>query len=159
MQDDPRLTATARYHIGQFYEENPFLALLGIRVTSFAWGRVRLDVDITHPLTNVYGIVHGGVTVTLADTAMGGACLACNKQVVTLEMGMNFIKPVSEGGHAYAVGEVVHNGSHTMVCEAQVFDGDDELCLKSQATFFVLREFADENQDKKNATKTKGESA
>ncbi len=143
MQDDPRFSEAARHHIRRFYDENPFLALLGIKVTSFAWGKVRLDVDITHPLTNVYGIVHGGVTTTLADTAMGGACLACNKQVVTLEMGMNFIKPVSEGGHAYAVGEVVHNGSHTMVCESRVFDDDGELCLKSQATFFVLREFTD----------------
>ena len=150
MQDDPRLTEAARYHIGKFYDENPFLALLGVRVTSFAWGRVRLDADITHPLTNVYGIVHGGVTVTLADTAMGGACLACNKQVVTLEMGMNFIKPIAEGGHAYAVGEVVHNGTHIMVCEARVFDDDDELCLKSQATFFVLREFGAKSPGKEH---------
>ena len=80
-----------------FYHDNPFLQYLHIDVTSIEWGRVRLDMDVKHEHTNVYGIVHGGVTMTMADTAMGAACLACNKRVVTLDCTLNFIRAIPEG--------------------------------------------------------------
>ena len=124
-----------------FYHDNPFLQYLHIDVTSIEWGRVRLDMDVKHEHTNVYGIVHGGVTMTMADTAMGAACLACNKRVVTLDWTLNFIRAIPEGLHAYALGKVIHNGEHTMICEAEVYDEHDTLCVKTQATFFVLKEF------------------
>ncbi len=124
-----------------FYHDNPFLQYLHIDVTSIEWGRVRLDMDVKHEHTNVYGIVHGGVTMTMADTAMGAACLACNKRVVTLDCTLNFIRAIPEGLHAYALGKVIHNGEHTMICEAEVYDEHDTLCVKTQATFFVLKEF------------------
>ena len=74
------------------------------------------------------------------DTAMGIACFTCDKGVVTLGMNMSFIRPVCEG-RIRAVGEVIHAGKHTMVCEGRVFDENGTLCLKSDGTFFVVRDF------------------
>lgn len=136
----PRISDAARRYMAAFYAENPFLALLGAEVKEFTWGRARLDLAVRHDLTNVYGIAHGGVATALADTAMGGACLGCNKRVVTMEMGMNFIRPIAEGSHVTAIGEVIYSGSHTMVCEGRVLDAAGTLCLKAHGTFFVIEE-------------------
>ena len=141
--DDPRMAQSVKDHIETFYNDNPMLEYMGITVTEFGWARVRLDANVKHDVTNVYHIAHGGLAFTLADTAMGGACLGCNKRVVTLDMTMNFIKAVPEGAHIYGVGEVIHNGKHTMVCVANVYDDEGDLVLKSQATFYVLKEFTD----------------
>ena len=35
-----------------------------------------MSLTILHEHTNVYGIAHGGVIMTLCDTAMGAACLS-----------------------------------------------------------------------------------
>ena len=35
----------------------------------------------------------------------------------------------------------VKAGKHTMVCEGRVFDENGTLCLKSDGTFFVVRDF------------------
>ena len=72
-KDDPRIVDTVRRKIDIFYQQNPMLETMGITVTSFTFGEVRLDADATHNLTNVYGIAHGGLSMVLADTAMGGA--------------------------------------------------------------------------------------
>ena len=115
-----------KQHFNEFYEANPFLELLGVRVASYERGRVSLEMDVKHEHTNVHHIAHGGVAATMVDTAMG--------------MNMSFIRPVCEG-RIRAVGEVIHAGKHTMVCEGRVFDENGTLCLKSDGTFFVVRDF------------------
>ena len=172
-----------KQHFNEFYEANPFLELLGVRVASYERGRVSLEMDVKHEHTNVHHIAHGGVAVRNedrrvapqgdagemaapqepvaaakkfeetcgkivldlirgkdVDTAMGIACFTCDKGVVTLGMNMSFIRPVCEG-RIRAVGEVIHAGKHTMVCEGRVFDENGTLCLKSDGTFFVVRDF------------------
>ena len=135
------VSAHVKRHFDEFYGANPFLELLGVTVTSYSRGRVRLDMDIRHEHSNVHHIAHGGVTMTLADTAMGVACFTCDKGVVTLDMNLSFIKAVPEGQHVYAVGQVVHDGKRTMVCDGYVYDEDGELCLKVVGTFFIVRDF------------------
>ncbi|WP_462331697.1 PaaI family thioesterase [Schwartzia sp. (in: firmicutes)] len=140
-KDDERIVDSVRNKIGFFKGKNPMLETMGVDVTSFTYGEVRLDAEVTHNLTNIYGIAHGGLAMVLADTAMGGACLGCNKRVVTLSMNMNYLKALPEGTHVFAVGKVVHNGQHTMVCEADVIDEFGDVCLKAQGTFYVLKEY------------------
>ena len=135
-----------RQHFDEFYEANPFLELLGVRVTNYERGRVRLDMDVKHEHTNVHHIAHGGVAATMIDTAMGIACFTCDKGVVTLEMNLSFISPVCEG-RIYAEGEVIHNGKRTMVCEGRVFDEAGTLCLRASGTFFVVRNFKENPED------------
>ena len=134
------LSASARHHVAALHEENPFLALIGARVTEARRGWVRMEAEICHAVTNVYGVAHGAIAMALADTAMGGACFSLDRRVMTLEMGVNFLRPLNEGARAVAEGEVIHSGRQTMVCEARVLDDAGELCLNAQGTFFVMEE-------------------
>lgn len=143
---EPEISAHVKRHFNEFYEANPFLALLGVRVTSYRRGFVRLDMDVKHEHTNVHRIAHGGVAATMVDTAMGIACFTCDKGVVTLEMNMSFIRPVLEG-RIYAEGEVVHDGKRTMVCEGRVYGEDGELCMKAGGTFFIVRDFVENPEE------------
>ena len=139
--EDEKIYDAVRKFIATFYKDNPFVQYLKIDVTSIERDHVRLDVDIVRMHTNVYGIAHGGVTMTMADTAMGAVCLAHNKRVVTLDCNVSFIKAIPQGMHVHAVGRVLHDGSRTMVCESEVRDEDGTLYAKAHGTFFVLRKF------------------
>ena len=39
------LSVAARRHVGAFYEENPFLALLGARVTQTSRGQMQIEAE------------------------------------------------------------------------------------------------------------------
>lgn len=143
---EKRTTQKALKCMRTFYQDNPFLELLEIKLVEAEYGRVRLAVDIRNKHTNVYGIAHGGVSMTLADTAAGAACLSCNKRVVTLNCTLSYIKPIENECHIYADGIVVHNGNNTMVCDSEVYNEKGELCVRLHGTFFVLKEYTEDSE-------------
>jgi 1,4-dihydroxy-2-naphthoyl-CoA hydrolase len=127
------------------YGQNPYINLLGIRITKLDEGQAELSMpvgDQTH--TNLYNVAHGGALASLADTVMGIACATTGKRVVTLEMNINFIKSAMPQPEINAVGRVVHNGKSTMVAEGEIVDGQGQLIAKARATFFVTGTFEEE---------------
>ncbi|WP_297965450.1 PaaI family thioesterase [uncultured Anaerovibrio sp.] len=125
-------------HLRLFYRDNPYVELLGIRVDNVEEGDVLLEMAVKRDHTNFYEMSHGGALMSLADTAMGAACLSYNKKVVTLSFNMSFIKGVPLGEKLIATGHVVHNGSRTMMCECELKNEDGKLFCKASGSFFVI---------------------
>ena len=42
---------------------------------------------------NPNGTMYGGVLYSMADSAMEAACAVCGKAVLTLDLGMNYLRP------------------------------------------------------------------
>ena len=131
-------------YILSFYEDNPFMQYLHMEVLHLAEGKARLGLQVVHEHTNVYKIAHGGVLMSLADTAMGASCLTCNKRVVTLDCNMNYMRAVPVGTHIRAKGHIIHNGSRTMVCDCGVMDDDGNVYMRTRGTFFVKSKFIED---------------
>ena len=133
-----------KYILDFFYTDNPFVQNLQIRLAAIEPGSVTLEMDVVRDHTNVYGIAHGGATMTMADTAMGASCLTCNKRVVTLDCNMNYMRAVPVGTHIRAKGHIIHNGSRTMVCDCDVMDDDGNVYMRTRGTFFVKSKFIED---------------
>ena len=88
--------------------------------------------------TNLYNIAHGGVLMTLADTAMGAACLELGKKVVTIQLGIEFMHSVPLTERIIARAKVLHDGRRTMACECEMLSREGKLFAKSHGTFYVL---------------------
>lgn len=136
-------------HLHNFYENNPFVELLDIKIETVAYGIVILSLKARKELSNFYRIAHGGALMSLADTAMGATCLSANKKVVTQTMTCQFIKAVPEDTQLFAAGHIIHNGRKTMVCETKINDSEGTLYCQATGNFFVIGEyFTDgENED------------
>jgi uncharacterized protein (TIGR00369 family) len=101
--------------------------------------RFRLTIDRRHLRT--LGLLHGGVTATLLDTAMGraaGSCAPAGHHVVTVQMGVNFVRPAWEGETLIAGGTVQHAGSKTAVVFGEVRTTDGLLVAVGSGTFMFL---------------------
>ncbi len=125
-------------YITNFYDDNPFTKYLGIKIISVNEGNVCMSLTILHEHTNVYGIAHGGVIMTLCDTAMGAACLSLRKKVVTLDFNINILKSIDKQDTAIIKSNIIHNGKSTMVAECEIFNDNNKLCAKARGTFFVI---------------------
>ncbi len=131
-------------YINNFYEDNPFTKPLGVDIVSIDKGNVCVSLTIKHEHTNVYGIAHGGVIMSLCDMAMGAACLSVGKKVVTLDFNINILKSIDMEDVAIVKGMIIHNGRSTVVAECEVFNKDNKLCAKARGTFFVIGRLASE---------------
>lgn len=94
-------------------------------------------------LLNPMGIVHGGWTMTLIDSAAGCAAhtlLPAGVGYTTVETKVNFSRPVrADTGRVRAEGRVVSKGRQIVSAEAYVRAGDGKLLAHGTSTLLVLQ--------------------
>lgn len=128
-------------HVPQGSEEfNPFGELIGLSFSKLEEGRSECHLHIEEKLLNPYGVVHGGVIYSLADTAMGGALYSLmseDERCVTVEMKVAYFLPVTSGS-LECTAEVVHRGRKLGFVEADVRNGGRDVA-KASATFSIFK--------------------
>lgn len=97
---------------------------LGASLEAIESGTVTVACAFHDGLTQQHGLLHGGVVASLVDVACGYAALTMlpdNREVLTVEFKINFLKP-ARTDRLIAVGKVVQSGRTLTVCEGSVFD-------------------------------------
>jgi 1,4-dihydroxy-2-naphthoyl-CoA hydrolase len=133
--------------LASLYDENCYVNLLDMKIEKLSEGYAEISMPVMKKHTNLYNVAHGGSLASLADTIMGVACATTGKQVVTLDMNMNFIKSAVPQAAIKGIGRVIHNGKSTMVAEGQIFDGQGNLVVTARGTFFVTGRFEGSNPE------------
>ena len=119
-----------------------FNDLLGFEVLEAEEGFARVAMPVGPKLHQPFGIIHGGALASLADTVGGvGSYVSypVGTEVVTVEMKINFVRPVKEGtliGEAKAL----HLGRKTSVWEMRIVDDAEKLVCFASATYMVIKE-------------------
>jgi len=128
-----RLTATGPWGLAK---------TLGMTIDHFEPGLARVSMTATPAMHNPMGTVHGGVYCDLADMAMGIAffsALSEGEAMTTIELKINFLRPVIEGPMR-AEARVVSKGRSTGLIDCDVRDSQDRLIARASSTCFVLAE-------------------
>lgn len=119
----------------------PIAQLLGIEITDLEIGRVALEMEASDKLHNPMGTLHGGVLCDLADLAMGYAfisTLADDELFTTVEIKLNFLKPIWEG-KLRAESKIIKKGKSTGLVECHVYDKKGSLVAHSTSTCMILK--------------------
>ena len=90
-----------------------FSQWLGIEVLDIKEGYSKIKMTVRKEMINGFGIVHGGIPFSLADSAFAFACNNRNILSVALDTSINFIKPVHVGDILTAEAKELHNGKST----------------------------------------------
>ena len=122
----------------EFCHENRIIDFLGVEIIPTEGGGVQLELDVKECHSNPYGILHGGVLTTMADTAMGAACLMRNKKVVTVSITLDFLHPVQMASRIITDAKVLSEGRHIMNCECAMIDDTGKIFAKAHAVFFAI---------------------
>lgn len=87
------------------YNNDPFSKLLGIQLIEIAEGQCKLAMKVTKNMLNGFGIAHGGITYSLADSALAFASNSRGIQSVSIETSINHLSKVIEGDILTATSE------------------------------------------------------
>jgi 1,4-dihydroxy-2-naphthoyl-CoA hydrolase len=110
-----------------------FVKLLGLRIEEASGDRVVLRCPVTADLHQPYGLVHGGVHATLAETAasVGGALWFADRgKVVGISNHTDFLRAV-RGGELRAEATPLARGRTTQLWQVRI--GDDQGRLVAHA--------------------------
>jgi acyl-coenzyme A thioesterase 13 len=101
------------FHRVQRPQPNPFNELVGPFYSKRQGKDVSLGLRIEERHTNSRGICHGGLLATMADLALGYACLAIGGQTsfVTVNLSLDFAGSAKAGDWVESQAEVQKAGS------------------------------------------------
>lgn len=99
--------------VSHMMDNDFFSQWLGIKVLEIREGYCRIKMTVRKEMVNGFGIVHGGVPFSLADSAFAFACNNRNILSVALDTSINFVKPVHIGDELTAEAKELHNGRST----------------------------------------------
>jgi uncharacterized protein (TIGR00369 family) len=120
----------------------PIAQLLGFKLVEVDTGHAVFEVLPGEQHYNPIGVVHGGLAMTLLDSAMGCAVhshMPAGGAYTTLEAKTNLVRAVtSKTGLLRAVGKVVHIGSRVATAEGRLVDGAGKLYAHATTTCIVL---------------------
>lgn len=114
--------------------------LLGIERQGVSSERVVLTMPVTPDHHQPFGLLHGGASVMLAESAasVGGHLAAPEGMTaVGVEVNANHVRPVQEG-ELTATATPLHTGRTTQVWEVKIRDVEERLVCASRLTLAVI---------------------
>jgi uncharacterized protein (TIGR00369 family) len=120
----------------------PIADLMGFRGVDAAPGRAVFEMTPGPQHYNPIGSVHGGIALTLLDSAMGCAVHTLLERGVgytTLEVKTNFVRPITlDTGVIRCEGTVLHRGSRVATAEGRLTDGTGKLLAHGTTTCLLF---------------------
>ena len=120
----------------------PIAELLGFGLVEVEPGEAVFEVEPGEQHYNPIGVVHGGLAMTLLDSAMGCCVqtrMPAGSGYTTLEAKSNLVRAITDKtGRLRAIGKVVHLGNRIATAEGRLEDAAGKLYAHATTTCIVL---------------------
>ena len=116
--------------VAHMMEHDLFSQWLGVELLEIKEGYSKIKMAVRKEMINGFGIVHGGIAFSLADSAFAFACNNRNVLSVALDTSINFIKPVHVDDILTAEAKELHNGKSTGLYHITITNQKDHLVAK-----------------------------
>jgi acyl-CoA thioesterase len=113
-----------------------FSQWLGLTVDEHTHGYCRLHFTITRDMLNGFGIVHGGVVFSAADSAFAFACNADNVLTVALDVHISFIKAANEGDVLTVTAKQLSAGNRVAFYDIMIYNSQNEIVANFKGTAY-----------------------
>lgn len=126
--------------VKQLSNQSNYYNLLGMRVIDIKPGYARMELDVTDPVRQTYGHMHGGAIASIVDEAGGLAVFGAQDdpvKTVTIEMKVNYIAPLANGT-LVTEGRVMHMGRRTAVSQVEARGDDGRLIALGLCTYMLI---------------------
>ena len=134
--------------VSHMMENDAFSQWLGIEVIEIREGYSKIKMTVRKEMVNGFGIIHGGIPFSLADSAFAFACNNRNNLSVALDVTITFTKAVHIGDILTAEAKEVHNGRSTGVYLITIINQKNEQVALFKGTCFRTgKKLIEENHD------------
>lgn len=122
--------------VDHMMDHDAFSQWMQLQVLDVQEGYSKVRMTIRKEMVNGFGIVHGGIPFSLADSAFAFACNNRNNLSVALDVTITFSKAVNIGDVLTAEAKEIHNGRSTGVYLITVTNQNNEQVALFKGTCF-----------------------
>lgn len=117
-------------------ENDYFSQWLGISVDEVAEGYCKLEMKITRQMLNGFGIVHGGIAYSLADSALAFASNSHGRKSVSIETSISHLISCKEGDILIAEAVEESLGNKVAIYTVNITNGNNERVAMFKGTVY-----------------------
>lgn len=131
------ITAEQRDLAAKVLHGLPFAKLMGMQLVDLQLDMATIKIDMRDDLRHPGGILHGGVTATLIDTAMAYAVrtrVAPEERTATIDLTVHYLRPHIDGTFA-CTAKVVRAGKRIFTVSADVYNESGDPIATAISTY------------------------
>jgi uncharacterized protein (TIGR00369 family) len=131
------ITVEQRRYAADVLHSLPFAKLIGMRLADLQPGEAKITMEMRDDLQQPSGVLHGGVTATLIDTAMAFAMrtlIPHDQNTATIDLTVHYLRPHVDGT-IECTAKVVRAGKRIFTISADVFGAEGKLVATAISTY------------------------
>ncbi|MBK6930638.1 MAG: hydroxyphenylacetyl-CoA thioesterase PaaI [Saprospirales bacterium] len=119
----------------RMFDNDPFSRWMGMELVSVGPGACTLRMAVREEMLNGFGVAHGGITFSLADSAFAFACNSHGLQAVSVHCTIEHVAPVRAGDvlTAAATEEILGNSLSNYAIRVERADGTPVAFFRGMA--------------------------
>ncbi|CAN5664974.1 PaaI family thioesterase [soil metagenome] len=131
------ITEAHKQKAAEAIKDVPFARLLGFELVDLSANKATIKLQMRDELRQPYGVLHGGATASLIDTAMAFAVRTCVPEEVpttTIDLTVHYLRPHS-AGEVVCTARVVRAGKRILTVSAEVCNEKGKLIATALSTY------------------------
>jgi len=126
----------AQQIVNHMMKNDAFSQWLGIQVVSNKAGSAVLEMTVRNEMTNGFNIAHGGITYSLADSALAFASNGGGKQSLSIETSIHHIEKVLAGDVIRASTSLISETHKTAIYQIDIIKTSGERVAWFKGTVY-----------------------
>lgn len=122
--------------VNKMYNNDWFSQWLGIELISVKQGFCVLRMTIRKEMLNGFAIAHGGITYSLADSALAFASNSHGRKSVSVETSISHTEPLKEGDTIIATAEEMSLSNKVGVYHVTIKNQQDKVVALFKGTVY-----------------------
>lgn len=125
--------------------DDAFSRWMKIQIIDVKPGFVKISMEIRPEMNNGFGVTHGGITYSLADSALAFASNSYGRVALALENNISYMKKVNAGDVLTAETEEISIGNTIGVYNIKITNQDNKDVALFRGTVYRTKEHHIEN--------------
>lgn len=116
--------------------DDAFSKWLGIEIEESSAGHCRLRMRVRKEMTNGFGVAHGGITYSLADSALAFACNSHGIKSMSIETSISHTAPVMSDDTLTATAAELSKKNRIAIYEVRITNQHEETVGHFKGTVY-----------------------
>ena len=118
-------------------EKDAFSRWLGIEVLSTEPGKCKLHMKVRKEMCNGFGVAHGGITYSLADSAMAFATNSHGRKAMSVDSNVAHLAKVMDGDELIAEAQEISRNHKIASCAVDIKNNKGDLVAQFRGTVYI----------------------
>ena len=123
--------------VNKMISNDAFSKWLGIKVVEVKKGYCKLEMHVRNEMTNGFSIAHGGISYSLADSALAFSSNSHGKQSLSIETSISHVQKIKSGAKLTATSKEIERNNKIGIYHITITNQEENHVAHFKGTVYI----------------------